>query len=201
MDQVSWDKIWPAADETPPTVHFCFIFHGRRPNHLVAGRGENKTDPVSFSLFSVFFEVSMASAKPEGGSENGCWKTPPSLCGVVDIRGLGHVFSSLRFLPSTYTLRSHIPFVRLISWSRRTRSCWCCSNPAITRQWHMLPSRTSRWKSSGSSLIKPTWCHPEALPWDLTVLWFPCVAPWCVLWYHSWNGHMMPAMVWGRFTG
>lgn len=58
---------------SPPTVHFCFIFHGQQPNHLVAGWGENKTDPVSFSLFSVFFEVSMASAKSEGGG-GGVWE-------------------------------------------------------------------------------------------------------------------------------
>lgn len=89
-----------------------------------------------FSLLWSFHGISKIGEWGRGMSENVCWKTPPSLCHVVDFSQCLRVWSrvfQLTVLPSTYTLRSRIPFVKIISWSRHTCLCWFSSNPSITR--------------------------------------------------------------------
>lgn len=88
-----------------------------------------------FSLLWSFHGISKIRRGGWGMSENVCWKTPPSLCHVVDCSQCMRVWSRVfqpMVLPSTYTLRSRIPFVKIISSSRHTCLCWCSSNPAIT---------------------------------------------------------------------
>lgn len=127
-DQVSQDKIsrcwWGAASST---VDFWFPFPGHLPSHLAEGKQNRSLFPPCFrtSLKFPWHQQNLGGGGENSGSV--CRKTPPSplvalLTSRHVLRAWPRIFQPMA-LPSIYTLRSYIPFVKIISWSRGILAC------------------------------------------------------------------------------
>lgn len=208
-------RLPPTPPPPFPTVHSCFIFHGWRPNHLVAGWGGKQNRScfllLVFSLLWSFHGISKFGRGGAGGvSENVCWKSPPSLLSRctplanAKSKGFGLVFSSRWFYPPlthwdhAFHLWKSSPGADMLACVDAVGTLQLRASHSVyqTRVWlpeivRLLTHQIHVMSSSRPSLtLLRIWCSSG----------FHAACPNASFDIQSWNS-MMPTITWGRFTG
>lgn len=221
--QVSWDKIRPAPDETPPhpptplsyctlLLHFPWLA-AKSPSSGLRGKTKQILFPSPCFQSSLKFPWHQQIRQGRGGggvSENVCWKSPPSLLSRctplanAKSKGFGLVFSSRWFYPPL----THWDHAFHLWKSSPGADMLACVDAVGTLQLRASHSvyQTRVWLPEIVRLLTHQIHVMSSSRPSLTLLRI-----WCSSGFHaacpnasfdiqSWNS-MMPTITWGRFTG